>query len=180
MYCTASRGCHARCTCFLPGRSFLPRDGDGEIWRERGTTCNGREREREETDGGREGEWQRRRRDERRNGICSGGRKERGTCSPPLKLPRTSESLDRLCILNWLISEKMIKSILAWQDILVLRFNVGPKSYKKQSDICQNSIRKLSVTKMGQKTFINVSEFCPENVRCKYLSKLIQNKFWNE
>ena len=57
---------------------------------------------------------------------------------------------------------------------LVLRDNVGPQSSKKLSDICQKSVRKLSVTRMCQKTVINVSEFYQKNVKLKYLSELYQ------
>ena len=48
--------------------------------------------------------------------------------------------------------------------VWVLLANVGPKSCKKLSDICQKSVRKLSVTKICQKTVINVSEFCQKTV----------------
>ena len=64
-------------------------------------------------------------------------------------------------------------------EIWVLLINVGTEMSKKQSDICQNSVRKLSVTKMCQKTVINVSEFCQKTVRCKYLSELYQKRFGN-
>ena len=61
----------------------------------------------------------------------------------------------------------------------LLRDNVGPQSSKKLSDICQKSVRKLSVTKMYQKTVLNVSEFCQKTVRCKNLSELYQKRFGN-
>ena len=48
---------------------------------------------------------------------------------------------------------------------LVLMFNVGPKSFKKQSDICQISVRYLS-------------EFYQKTVRCKYVSEIYQKKIW--
>ena len=64
-------------------------------------------------------------------------------------------------------------------EILVLSADVGPKSFKKLSDICQKSVRKLSVIKMCQKTVINVSEFYQKTVRCKYLSELYQKRFGN-
>ena len=63
--------------------------------------------------------------------------------------------------------------------ILVLRDNVGPKNSKKLSDICQKSVKKLSVTKMSQKTVLNVSKFCQKTVRCKYLSEIYQKRFGN-
>ena len=56
--------------------------------------------------------------------------------------------------------------------LLVLMINVGPKSSKKQSDICQKSVRKLSVTKISQKTVRNVSDISQKTVSCKYLSEL--------
>ena len=65
------------------------------------------------------------------------------------------------------------------KEVWVLRFNVGPKSPKKQSDICQNSVRKQSVVKMCQKTVINVSDISQKTVRCKYLSDLYQKIFGN-
>ena len=61
----------------------------------------------------------------------------------------------------------------------VLMFNVGTETFGNLSDICQKSVRKLSVTKMCQKTVINVSEFCQKTVRCKYLSELYQKRFGN-
>ena len=57
--------------------------------------------------------------------------------------------------------------------------NVGPKSFKKLSDIYQKSVRKLSITKMCQKTVINVSEFCQKTVKCKYLSEIYKKRFGN-
>ena len=62
----------------------------------------------------------------------------------------------------------LVESINIW----VLMFNVGPKSSKKQSDICQKSVRKLSVTKISQKTVRNVSDISQKTVSCKYLSEL--------
>ena len=62
---------------------------------------------------------------------------------------------------------------------VVLLYNGGPESFKKLSDICQKSVRKLSVTKKCQKTVINVSEFCQKTVRCKYLSEIYQKRFGN-
>ena len=50
--------------------------------------------------------------------------------------------------------------------------NVGPKISKKQSDICQKSVRKLSVTKISQKTVRNVSDISQKTVSCKNLSEL--------
>ena len=47
------------------------------------------------------------------------------------------------------------------------------------SDICPKSVRKLSVTKMCQKTVLKVSEFCQKTVRCKYLSEIYQKRFGN-
>ena len=48
------------------------------------------------------------------------GRKERGTCSPPLKLPRTSESLELIDHVHTTqklhISGKLVKDIRASQD----------------------------------------------------------------
>ena len=63
--------------------------------------------------------------------------------------------------------------------ISVLLFNVGPLTFGNLSDICQKSVRKLSVTKMCQKTVLNVSEFCQKTVRCKYLSEIYQKRFGN-
>ena len=61
----------------------------------------------------------------------------------------------------------------------VLSADVGPKNFKKLSDICQKSVRKLSDVKMCQKTVINVSEFGQKTIRCKYLSELYQKRFGN-
>ena len=61
----------------------------------------------------------------------------------------------------------------------VLRFNVGPKSSKKLSDICQNSVRKLSFTKNCQNRVGNASNICQKTGRCKYLSELFQKRFGN-
>ena len=61
----------------------------------------------------------------------------------------------------------------------VLLYNVGPKTFGKLSYICQNSVRKLSDTKMCPKTIINVSEFCQKTIRCKYQSEFYQKRFWN-
>ena len=63
--------------------------------------------------------------------------------------------------------------------IWVLVINVGTESCRKQSDICQKSVRKLSVAKICQKSVRNVSEFCQKTVRCKYLSELYQKRFGN-
>ena len=64
-------------------------------------------------------------------------------------------------------------------DVVVLLVNVGPETYGNLSDICQKSVRKLSVTKMCWKTVLNVSEFYQKTVRCKYLSELYQKRFRN-
>ena len=73
----------------------------------------------------------------------------------------------------------MIEGKLKTGKILVLLFNVGPETFGNLSDICQKSVRKLSVTKMCQKTVLNVSEFCQKTVRCKYLSEIYQKRFGN-
>ena len=59
-------------------------------------------------------------------------------------------------------------------------FNVGPKSFKKQSDICQKYVRKLSVAKFSQNSVRNVSEFCPKTNRSKIVSKVSQKRFGNK
>ena len=59
----------------------------------------------------------------------------------------------------------------------VLMINVGPKISKKQSDICQKSVRKLSVTKFSQKTVRNVSDISQKTVSCKNLSELCLKRF---
>ena len=47
------------------------------------------------------------------------------------------------------------------------------------SEICQKTVRKMTVTKMCRKTVINVSEFCRKTVRCNYLSEFYQKRFGN-
>ena len=64
-------------------------------------------------------------------------------------------------------------------QISVLMINVGPKSFKKLSDICQKSVRKLSVAKISQNSVRNVSEFCQKTVRCKFVSEISQKTFRN-
>ena len=63
--------------------------------------------------------------------------------------------------------------------IWVLLFNVGPKTFRKQSYIYQKSVRKLSVAKNSQKTVRNVSDISQKTVRCKYVSELYQKRFGN-
>ena len=69
---------------------------------------------------------------------------------PPQKKPNCH------CVFVWIFS--------------VLLFNVGPKSFKNVSYICQKSVRKLSFTKICQKTIWIVSDICQKSVRFKYLS----------
>ena len=71
-------------------------------------------------------------------------------------------------------------SPLALAELPVLFPNVGPETFGNLSDICQKSVRKLSVTKICQKTVINVSEINQKTVRHKYLSELYQKRFGNE
>ena len=59
----------------------------------------------------------------------------------------------------------------------VLLLNVGPKTFGNVSNICQKSVRKLSITKMCQKTVLNVFDFCQKTVRYKYMSELYQITF---
>ena len=63
------------------------------------------------------------------------------------------------------------------REISVLRFNVGPKSSKKLSDICQNSVSKLSITKNSQNRVGNASNICQKTVRYKYLSEIYKKRF---
>ena len=37
------------------------------------------------------------------------------------------------------------------KQVWVLMIDVGPKSFKKQSDICHKCVRKLSIAKISQK-----------------------------
>ena len=60
----------------------------------------------------------------------------------------------------------------SWTEIRVLIINVGPKSFIKQSDICQKYVRKLSVAKISWNSVKNVSEFCQKTVRCKIVSEV--------
>ena len=82
-------------------------------------------------------------------------------------------------ILKWDCLEPLACKVGCLTEIVVLRFNVGPKAFGNLSDICQKSVRKLSVIKMCQITVINVSEFCQKTVRCKYLSEIYQKRFRN-
>ena len=76
-------------------------------------------------------------------------------------------------------AEMAIAMALGGGKFSVLSKNVGPKMFINLSDICQNSVRKLSDTKMCWKTVINVSEFCQKTVSCKCLSELYQKRFGN-
>ena len=74
---------------------------------------------------------------------------------------------------------KWLECHCEWQEISVLLVNVGPETFGNLSDICQKSVRKLSVTKMCQKRVINVSEFRQKTVRCKYVSEIYQKRLGN-
>ena len=62
--------------------------------------------------------------------------------------------------------------IFGFSTQMVLSADVGPKSFKKLSDICQKSVKKLSVAKISQNSVRNVSEFCQKTVRCKIVSEV--------
>ena len=62
---------------------------------------------------------------------------------------------------------------------LVLLANVGPKSFRNLSYICQKYVRKQSVTKISQKTVRYVSYIGHKTVRCKYVSELYKKRFGN-
>ena len=48
----------------------------------------------------------------------------------------------------------------------VLLINAGPETFGSLSDICQISVRKMSVTNVRQKTVINLSELYQKTVKC--------------
>ena len=73
----------------------------------------------------------------------------------------------------------LVRSLEICNLIWVLFTPVGPTNFRNLSDNCQKTVRKLSVTKICQKTVLNVSEFCQKTVRCKYLSEIYQKRFGN-
>ena len=61
----------------------------------------------------------------------------------------------------------------------VLMFNVGTETFGNLSDICQKSVRKLSVTKICQKSVRYVSDNCQISVTYINVSELYQKSFGN-
>ena len=61
----------------------------------------------------------------------------------------------------------------------VLLDNVGPKSFRNLSYICQKYVRKQSVTKISQKTVRYVSYIGHKTVRCKYMSEFCKKRLGN-
>ena len=83
-------------------------------------------------------------------------------------------------ILKWTLYTELPKVLVRnAAKIVVLMYNVGPETFRNLSYICQNSVRKQSVTKLCQISVRIVSDDCQKSVSCKYLSELYQKRFGN-